>query len=52
MIVILILLMNTDVIKDGPEANKCFAILIFSMMLWASEVSRRHVSHDVLVDGV
>jgi len=31
-------LMNMQVIKDCPEANKCFAILIFSTILWASEV--------------
>ena len=32
-IVVLILLMNTDIIKDGPEANNCFAVLIFSAIL-------------------
>lgn len=37
-IAIFIILINTDVVKDGPEANKCFAILIFSTVLWASEV--------------
>lgn len=31
-------LLNLDVI-DGPEANKCFAILVFSTFLWASEVA-------------
>ncbi|KAN0092523.1 SPX domain containing protein [Tylopilus felleus] len=36
-IVVLIALMNTNVIKDGPEANKCFAILIFSTIMWATE---------------
>ncbi|KAG9316116.1 putative sodium/sulfate symporter [Chiua virens] len=36
-IVVFIALMNMNVIKDGPEANKCFAILIFSTMMWASE---------------
>ena len=37
-ITIFIVFMNTEVVKDGPEANKCFAILIFSTIMWASEV--------------
>ncbi|KAF8442031.1 SPX domain-containing protein [Boletus edulis BED1] len=36
-IAVFVVLMNTHVIKDGPEANKCFAILIFSTIMWASE---------------
>ena len=38
-----IILMNRSVVKDGPEANKCFAILIFSTIMWASEVCVRRV---------
>jgi len=34
---VLISLLNVKVV-DNPEANKCFAILIFSTILWASEV--------------
>ena len=44
-ITIFIVLMNTVVVKDGPEANKCFAILIFSTVMWASEVCARRVLH-------
>ncbi|KAF8416475.1 SPX domain-containing protein [Boletus edulis BED1] len=36
-IAVFIVLMNMHVIKDGPEASKCFAILIFSTIMWASE---------------
>ncbi|KAH0833368.1 hypothetical protein J3R83DRAFT_12469 [Lanmaoa asiatica] len=36
-ITVFIALMNTDTIKDGPEASRCFAILIFSTIMWASE---------------
>lgn len=46
-IVVLIALMNTNVIKDGPEANKCFAILIFSTIMWATEVRVRHLLCDL-----
>ena len=37
-ITVFIILMNSSVVKEGPEANKCFAILIFSSIMWASEV--------------
>lgn len=37
-VVVFIALLNVTVIKDA-EANKCFAILIFSTILWATEVS-------------
>lgn len=46
-IIVFIALMNTDIIKDGPEANKCFAILIFSTIMWASEVCARRILYDV-----
>ncbi|KAF8547929.1 Sodium/sulfate symporter [Imleria badia] len=36
-IAVFIVLVNTNVIKDGSEANKCFAILMFSTIMWASE---------------
>ncbi|KAG8220316.1 pyridoxal phosphate-dependent transferase [Butyriboletus roseoflavus] len=36
-IAVVIALMNMDVVKDGPEANKYFPILIFSTIMWASE---------------
>ncbi|KAF9230363.1 SPX domain-containing protein [Melanogaster broomeanus] len=35
-VTVFIALMNTDVI-EGTEANKCFAILVFSTIMWASE---------------
>lgn len=47
-ILIFIVLMNTDMIKDGPEAKKCFAILIFSTILWASEVRVWCILYQVL----
>lgn len=51
-ITVFIALMNMDVIKDDPEANKCFAILIFSTIMWASEVRTRCALCGVCVDGV
>jgi hypothetical protein len=33
-----VLLLNVDLV-DGVEANRCFAILVFCTILWASEVS-------------
>ncbi|KAI0711847.1 Sodium/sulfate symporter [Cerioporus squamosus] len=35
-IVVFIVLLNIDYI-DGAEANKCFAILVFATILWATE---------------
>lgn len=31
-------LLNSPVVKEGPAANNCFAILVFCTILWASEV--------------
>lgn len=47
-IAVFILLLNLKVVGN-PEANKCFAILIFSTILWASEVSICHLSSHVIV---
>ena len=35
-IVVFVILLNIDYI-DGAEANKCFAILVFATILWATE---------------
>jgi phosphate transporter len=42
-LVVLVVLLNVRVIKDGVEANSCFAILVFCTILWASEVSSLRV---------
>lgn len=36
-VIVFIALLNTNVV-EGAEANKCFAILVFSTIMWASEV--------------
>lgn len=35
---VLVGLLNVEVVKGGGEANRCFAVLVFCTILWATEV--------------
>jgi phosphate transporter len=39
-IAVFVVLLNTQTI-DGPEANRCYAVLVFCTLLWATEVGLR-----------
>lgn len=44
-------LLNMSVI-EGDEANRCFAVLVFATLLWATEVRQSSVSCHLLPGGV
>lgn len=48
-IVVFILLLSVPMLDDA-EASRCFAILVFSTIMWATEVHDIHSSYPSCVD--
>jgi phosphate transporter len=45
------ILLNVSII-EGDEANRCFAVLVFATLLWATEVRQSSLSCPLLPGGV
>lgn len=44
------ILLNVQTV-DGEEANRCFAVLVFATLLWATEVCQAFINPTVLLGG-